>query len=197
MAKVPVDALILWTDHELIRDGRAVARAELWRRWYRWLERRARRYSGDTRRARDCFVDDVLSRTWSEFLEAPMVADSVPRCKALLKTMLHYNALDSLRKQRRFIDGPLPERPANARSPFDCAMVSRMRHDVCHALRTLSSQQARVLHLRYWEDMTSAEIAAVEGISIANVDQIACRARRRLGPVLQKWRPAARISVSG
>ena len=58
------------------------------------------------------------------------------------------------------------------------------RDAVWRALRELPPRQRAVIVLRYYEDLTEAEIAAVMGVSTGTVKSQAARALRRLGTVL-------------
>jgi len=58
------------------------------------------------------------------------------------------------------------------------------RDAVWRALRELPPRQRAVIVLRYYEDLTEAEIAAVMGVSAGTVKSQAARALRRLADVL-------------
>src|SRR6516165_5576059 len=58
------------------------------------------------------------------------------------------------------------------------------RDAVWRALRELPPRQRAVIVLRYYEDLTEAEIAAVMGVSTGTVKSQAAHALRRLGTVL-------------
>jgi RNA polymerase sigma-70 factor (sigma-E family) len=58
------------------------------------------------------------------------------------------------------------------------------RDAVWRALQELPPRQRAVIVLRYYEDLTEAEIAAVMGVSAGTVKSQAARALRRLGSVL-------------
>jgi RNA polymerase sigma-70 factor (sigma-E family) len=64
------------------------------------------------------------------------------------------------------------------------------RDAVWRALQELPPRQRAVVVLRYYEDLTEAEIAAVMGTSAGTVKSQAARALRRLGDVLA---PAERV----
>lgn len=81
----------------------------------------------------------------------------------------------------------LPDRAA--RSEVDTVID---RHGLWPALMQLSSQQRAVLVLRYFEDMTEAQIAAVLGCSTGAVKTHASRGLDRLRTTLattQGWQP--------
>lgn len=58
------------------------------------------------------------------------------------------------------------------------------RDAVWRALQELPPRQRAVIVLRYYEDLTEAEIAAVMGVSAGTVKSQAARGLRRLGDVL-------------
>jgi RNA polymerase sigma-70 factor (sigma-E family) len=66
------------------------------------------------------------------------------------------------------------------------------RDAVWRALRVLPARQRAVMVLRYYEDLSEAEIAAVMGVSAGTVKSQAARALRRLAGVLAPAEPAGR-----
>jgi RNA polymerase sigma-70 factor, ECF subfamily len=66
------------------------------------------------------------------------------------------------------------------------------RDAVWRALRALPARQRAVIVLRYYEDLSEAEIAAVMGVSTGTVKSQAARALRRLADVLAPAEPAGR-----
>jgi RNA polymerase sigma-70 factor (sigma-E family) len=59
------------------------------------------------------------------------------------------------------------------------------RDAMWRALQELPPRQRAVIVLRYYEDLTEAEIAAVMGVTTGTVKSQAARALRRLGDVLE------------
>lgn len=59
---------------------------------------------------------------------------------------------------------------------------------VASALASMSVMQRAVVHLAYWEDLTTAQIAARLGVREGTVKQHRSRAHRRLGEVLDDHR---------
>lgn len=57
--------------------------------------------------------------------------------------------------------------------------------ELVEALACLDEREREVLALRYGGDLTGAEVAAVLGLSVANVQQISSRSLRRLRTLLQ------------
>ncbi len=73
----------------------------------------------------------------------------------------------------------------------DCARRVDHRDAVWRALQVLPPRQRAVIVLRYYEDLTETEIAAVMGVSAGTVRSQSARALRRLGDVLAPSGPAA------
>jgi RNA polymerase sigma-70 factor (sigma-E family) len=80
---------------------------------------------------------------------------------------------------REVLDGRLPERPA----PDEAAGLAE-RDAVWRAVLTLPPRTRAVLVLRYWEDLSEAEIADVLGCSVGTVKSQASRGLRRLQTVI-------------
>jgi RNA polymerase sigma-70 factor (sigma-E family) len=64
-------------------------------------------------------------------------------------------------------------------------LLAEEHQQVFRALRTLPARQRAVLVLRYWEQLTEAEIAATLGISTGTVKSSASRAKRTLKKSLE------------
>lgn len=189
--EAPAESLPLWSEEELIRDGSEVAKAEIWRRWQRWLQAVARGYYCGQPGGPDCFIDNVLAKTWNEFSRARLRANCAAACKSFLKRTIGFNALDERRHLRRFIEQPPEIEPSRTPSPLEAAQQALLEGDVESALAALPTRWARVLRFKYWEGMTSTEIARQEGTSPENIDTITYRAKRQLAPALLKWKTTA------
>jgi RNA polymerase sigma-70 factor (sigma-E family) len=64
------------------------------------------------------------------------------------------------------------------------ALLADEHRTVLRALRQLSDRQREVLTLRYWSDLSEAQIAEALGISRGAVKSNASRGMRRLGEIL-------------
>ena len=56
--------------------------------------------------------------------------------------------------------------------------------DVLVALRKISERQRAVIHLTYWEDLTTGDIASLLGLSVRTTERELTLARRRLEALL-------------
>jgi RNA polymerase sigma-70 factor (ECF subfamily) len=68
--------------------------------------------------------------------------------------------------------------------------------DLIVALQTLGEREREVIALRYGGDLGGAEVAAVLGLSVANVQQISSRALRKLREALAPDLAEARVPAS-
>jgi RNA polymerase sigma-70 factor (sigma-E family) len=75
--------------------------------------------------------------------------------------------------------------PANQRGADDDVLVSERRGAVLDALRELPDRQREVLALRYYLDLSEAEIAETLGISRGAVKSHASRGAAALRPLLE------------
>ena len=145
--------------------------AEFARLHQRRLRRAAFLVCGDADTSDDLVQQALikLARHW------PRVRDQQP--EAYIRRIIYNEAVSSWRRTRReqlTSDGQLPQLVAvdeSIRSPGA---------DVRAALATLSPQQRAVIVLRYFEDLTEADTAAVLGISVGSVKTQASRALTKL-----------------
>lgn len=117
-------------------------------------------------------VHDVLARSWDEIL----AAEESP--KALFATMLVNSAISAFRRRtrREKLATETVPKPADAASPessLELADALRLLQD------ELSPRDLRVFGARCLGE-SAKDVADVEGLSPANVDQIVSRARARL-----------------
>ena len=93
---------------------------------------------------------------------------TVGKESAYLRTMVLNGARSRMRKRlvrRRFVH-ELPEPPASAETD---ALSRHERENVIRALRRLPKRQSEVLMLRFYNDLSEAEIAETLGISAGSV----------------------------
>lgn len=139
-------------------------------------------------------VDDVLAEI---FLTAWRRIDEIPTESELL--WLYRVARNVVANQRRGFARRvrLIARVLTLRSVPDLELgASPIAQDrwIVDALSTLSSSDQELIRLRAWEELTSAEIAVVLGITSAAVDMRLSRARRRLERALNSM---GKIEVRG
>ena len=128
-------------------------------------------------------ADDVLSETllvcWRRFDELPEPA--LPWAYGVARNVLA-NAARSERRQRR-----VTARVVSVDPPREEAEPEGSRDDAVHdALARLGDDDAELLRLWAWEQLTPAEIAAVLGVTPNAVSVRLHRARARLGEELGK-----------
>lgn len=75
--------------------------------------------------------------------------------------------------------------PADEPGAEYSVLLAEEHQQVLKALRTLPARQRAVVVLRYWEQLTEAEIAATLGISTGTVKSSASRAMRTLKKTLE------------
>jgi RNA polymerase sigma-70 factor (sigma-E family) len=106
---------------------------------------------------------------------------------AYLRSMVLNGARSQLRRRRvrrRHRPDPPGLAPAAERAGVDLAV----RDDVLAALRALPAKQAAVLVLRYYLDLSEADIARTLGIAPGSVKSHAHRGLAALRPVLEELR---------
>jgi RNA polymerase sigma-70 factor (sigma-E family) len=77
------------------------------------------------------------------------------------------------------------ERPTEPASPEGLAISAAARANVLSAIRQLPSRQRDCVLLRYYLDLSEAEIARTLGISAGTVKSSTARARQALAPMLE------------
>ncbi|MDI7266808.1 MAG: sigma-70 family RNA polymerase sigma factor [Myxococcota bacterium] len=181
-----------WIDVlERIRETGGLSRSPQLRELYgiavedgrRLLGARFRKLPADER---DDLVHVALSRIFG-------MLESAERPRALFITVLTRVAIDYFRRREQkheVLVGDVPDvvqqeqRNDHAVSPEDHVSAQEekdaQRKDLEHRLLDLLSPRQREILLDYSEDVPSAETAARLGTTAANVDQIRCRALKRL-----------------
>lgn len=106
---------------------------------------------------------------------------------AYLRSMVLNGARSQLRR-RRVRRLHRPERPPDAAAAERDGVDLAVRDDVLVALRRLPARQAAVLVLRYYLDLSEAEIAQTLGMAPGSVKSHAHRGLARLRPLLEELR---------
>lgn len=96
------------------------------------------------------------------------------------------NGSRSVLRRRKTARDYTPPHPVNARSAESLAMLSSEHQAVVSALSQLPPRQREVLVLRYYGDMSEAEIAEVAGISKGTVKSTASRALDALQKIMSE-----------
>jgi RNA polymerase sigma-70 factor (sigma-E family) len=116
-----------------------------------------------------------LMRSWGRVRE--------DRERYLRRTMYHL-AIDQWRRRRRrpeaFIDYEPPGRP-------DATDAVDLRDALSRALAQLPPRQRAVLVMRYWEQLSEAEVAEMLGCSVGTVKSTASRGLSRLRELTETW----------
>jgi len=116
-------------------------------------------------------------RAWSRF--DPRLASESTWLLAIARNLL----IDHHRRDRSGLLEPIDERVAST-VPGPEERLSN-RPELIDALATLGDRDREVIALRFGGDLTGPEIAAVLGLSLANVQQIVSRSLRKLRALLE------------
>lgn len=127
-------------------------------------------------------AQDALLKMWA------MRADilSVPQAVRLATVITEHLAVDHFRNQNTM---PLSR---NHESTLQAQMPDARMEDnenevwLLRQLRQLPTKEYQVLHMRHVERKTTADIAAILGISPRSVSTLLSRARRKLGEALKQ-----------
>lgn len=127
-------------------------------------------------------VDDLVQETWLRVLERGATFDGRARFEPWLFTIARNLAIDTQRRRSAVsldssstgpADADLPspgiDIPSDAPSPFLAAARSEDASRLAHALQTLEQATREVLVLRFQEDLSLAEIAAVIAAPVSTV----------------------------
>ena len=121
-------------------------------------------------------VDDLVQETWLRVMERGKSYDGRSRFEPWLFTVARHLTIDFLRRRREVSldaeeDGrPLVMVPASQElSPFALAARTEDAERLAGALQELAAVQREALVLRFMEDMSLQEIAAVVGAPVPTV----------------------------
>ncbi|HYN93866.1 MAG TPA: SigE family RNA polymerase sigma factor [Pilimelia sp.] len=148
---------------------------------YAELLRTAYLLTGSTHAAEDLLQGSLLRalRRWRQ-VDEPM---------AYVRRIMINQHISVWRRigSRELLTGVLPERAGR-----DEAAAHATRDELVRALRGLPPRTRAVLVLRYWEDLSEADTAAILGCSVGSVKSQASRGLARLRSVLQADRGTSR-----
>jgi RNA polymerase sigma-70 factor (sigma-E family) len=136
--------------------------------------------TGDPETAAD-LVQEALARTLRAWRRRP-----IDNPHAFVRKVMVNSYASAWRRGRR---APTSLDPAGLPAGLDDLRAVDERDAVWRALRLLPPRQRAVTVLRYYDDLTEAEIAAVMGTSAGTVKSQAARALRRLEALLAEQRP--------
>ena len=99
----------------------------------------------------------------------------------------HNHWRNARRKQRTV---PVePEHLATLETVPSPALLSDLRHDLGHALRSLATEEQTALHLCYQQGLSHSEIAEVLAWPLGTVKTHLNRGKDKLRPLLASWNP--------
>ena len=173
-----IAAMTAPTDDTALDGVEAVFRAE-----YRRLVGLARLLVDDVGQAeevvQDAFVD--LHRHWSR-LRDRTAAQAWLRAAVVNRSRGTLRRRATARRHLRSVEPPL------ATGPDERAVLSDEHRAVAAALRSLPERQRACIALRYYDDLTEAQIAEVLGISTGSVKTHVHRAMAALATTLEDLR---------
>jgi RNA polymerase sigma-70 factor, ECF subfamily len=119
-------------------------------------------------------VDDLVQETWLRVLERGRSYDGRSRFEPWLFTIARHLAIDHLRKRRTVSleaedDGESPLPASSAPSPFILAARTEDSQRLAQSMQTLDFMYREVLVLRFQEDLSLQEVAAVIGAPVSTV----------------------------
>jgi len=132
-------------------------------------------------------AEDVVHDAFTRFLaKGPALRDS-SAALAYLRTSVVNGSRSALRR-RRTVRGYSPPRENEPAGPEALTELAEDHREVLAALAQLPQRQREVLVLRYWSELSEAEIAAALGISRGTVKSTASRALDALEKILEASR---------
>jgi RNA polymerase sigma-70 factor (sigma-E family) len=129
-------------------------------------------------------AEDVVQDAFAGLYQRWDRLKDVDKALGYLRTAVVNNARSVLRRRQTARKYVIPHQP-DAGSAESEVMVAAEHREVLEALRRLAPRQREVLVLRYWSDMSEAEIAATLGISRGSVKSTASRAMDALERLLE------------
>lgn len=120
-------------------------------------------------------AEDVVQDAFAALARRPEAVRDPSRALAYLRVSVVNTARSALRR-RRTARAYAPPRDTGPPSPEESAVLAEEHREVIVALRRLAPRQREVLVLRYWSNLTEAEIAAALDISQGTVKSTASRA---------------------
>jgi RNA polymerase sigma-70 factor (sigma-E family) len=135
----------------------------------------------DTETAEDV-VQDVFAR-----LQRSFRLEDTDKALAYLQRAVVNGCRSVLRRRRTVRSSVLRHEPSGS-GPEAAAILAEEHREVLAALHRLPARQREVLVLRYWSDLSEAQIAETLGISRGTVKSTASRALQALEQILEAQR---------
>ncbi|MFE1175842.1 RNA polymerase sigma factor [Streptomyces sp. NPDC058773] len=135
----------------------------------------------DDRATAEDVVQDAFAALYKRHGER---LDEVDNALAYLRTAV-VNAARSVLRRRRTARDYTPPYEADAPSAEERIVLDEEHREVLAALSGLTARRREVLVLRYWGDLTEAQIATTLGISRGSVKSLASRALDSLEKILE------------
>jgi RNA polymerase sigma-70 factor (sigma-E family) len=120
-------------------------------------------------------AEDVVQDAFAHCLARPPKLRDDNAALAYLRTSVVNGARSALRR-RRTVRAHVPARGVEPDGPDATAVLHEEHREVLAALAQLAPRQREVLVLRYWSDLSEAQIAETLGISRGAVKSTASRA---------------------
>ncbi|UFN44267.1 SigE family RNA polymerase sigma factor [Nocardioides okcheonensis] len=120
-------------------------------------------------------AEDVVQDAFAALARRPDAVRDPSKALAYLRTSVVNTARSALRR-RRTARAYSPPHELSPPTPEDSAVLAEEHREVIAALQTLAPRQREVLVLRYWSNLSEAEIARTLGISQGTVKSTASRA---------------------
>ncbi|MBI4662985.1 MAG: sigma-70 family RNA polymerase sigma factor [Verrucomicrobia bacterium] len=133
-------------------------------------------------------AEDVAQDAFLRVLDAAPRYQPTARFRTYLLQIVMRLCLDRVRKKRPLYTDTLPDAPASGASPSGGLLDRERNQMVRQALDKLSAQQRLALILRYDEELSYQEIAAVLQVTPKAVERLLARGRAALGALLSDQR---------
>lgn len=132
-------------------------------------------------------AEDIVQDAFAGFVSRRTALTDPDKALGYLRTSVVNNARSALRR-RKTSRAYVPPRALPPDDPDRRVLLAEEHRQVFDALETLASRQREVLVLRYWSELSEAEIAQTLGISRGAVKSTASRALDALEKVMKESR---------
>ena len=133
-------------------------------------------------------AEDVVQDAFAALARRPHAVRDPSKALAYLRTSVVNTARSALRR-RRTARAYTPPDDVAPPGPEDAAVLAEEHREVIVALQKLAPRQREVLVLRYWSNLSEAEIARTLDISQGTVKSTASRALVALQKVMASTSP--------